>query len=68
MDPAQVEAAIAAEASQPLWDRAVGIWIDGGWAMIALAIVAFVIFGIGTDLFLTLRGKGFKGLDEEVWR
>ena len=68
MDPAQVEAAIAAEASQPLWDRAVGIWFDGGWAMIALAIVAFVIFGIGTDLFLALRGKGFKGLDEEVWR
>ena len=68
MDPAQVESAIAVEASKPLWDRAVGIWLDGGWAMIALAIVAFVIFGIGTDLFLTLRGKGFKGLDEEVWR
>ena len=68
MNPDQVAAALAAEANMSLWERAVGIWIDGGWAMIALAIVAFAIFGIGTDLFLLLKGKGFSRLQEETWR
>lgn len=68
MNPEQVAAALAEESRLPLWERAVGIWIDGGWAMIALAVVAFAIFGIGTDLFLTLRSKGFHGLRDETWR
>ena len=51
-----------------LWQRAVEIWLDGGWAMIPLALVAFVIFGLGSDLFLVLRSKGFKGLPETMWR
>lgn len=68
MNPEQVAAALAEESRLPLWERAVGIWMDGGWAMIALAVVAFAIFGIGTDLLLTLRSKGFHGLRDETWR
>ena len=68
MDPDRIATVITAEASLPLWDRAADIWIAGGWAMVALAIVAFAIFGIGTDLFLLLRAKGFKHLDEKEWK
>ena len=67
MDPDQIVTAITDEATQPLWDRAVQIWIAGGWAMFALAIVGFAIFGIGTDLLLVLRGKRFTHLDEAEW-
>lgn len=51
-----------------LWGQAVETWMDGGWAMIPLAVVAFIIFGLGTDLYMTLRGKGFKHLSESAWR
>ena len=51
-----------------LWGQAVETWMDGGWAMIPLAVVAFIIFGLGTDLYMTLRGKGFKRLSESAWR
>lgn len=68
MNPEQVAAAMAAESQLPLWERALGIWLDGGWAMVALAIVAFAIFGIGTDLFITIRSKRFQWMREETWR
>ncbi len=68
MNPEQIAAAMAAEANLPLWERALQVWLDGGWAMIALAVVAFAIFGIGTDLFLVIRSKRFQGLREETWR
>ena len=66
MNPEQIAAAMAAEAALPLWERALQIWLDGGWAMVALAVVAFAIFGIGTDLFLVIRSKRFQGLREET--
>ena len=31
-------------------------------------ISGFIIFGLGTDLYMTLRGKGFKRLSESAWR
>ncbi len=68
MDPEILAAAAAADANTPLWERAINIWMDGGWAMVALGLVAFAIFGIGTDLFLTIRSKRFKGLKEITWR
>ncbi len=68
MNPEQIAAAMAAEANLPLWERALQVWLDGGWAMIALAVVAFAIFGIGTDLFLVIRSKRFQSLREETWR
>ena len=51
-----------------LWFDAVTIWLDGGWAMIALAATAMVIFAVGTSVWLRLRAKGFAALPEEAWR
>ena len=42
-----------------LWEQAVEIWRAGGWAMIAIAIISFVMFGLGSHVHLRLLGKGF---------
>jgi len=51
-----------------LWTHAESIWIDGGWAMIAIAVVSVAIFGMGTHVYLKLRGKGFESVPERKWR
>ena len=51
-----------------LWDQASGIWLSGGWAMIAIAANALVIFALGMNVFLKLRGKGFLSVSEKKWR
>jgi len=51
-----------------LWSDAVAIWISGGWAMIPIAIVALLMFGIGTHLHLRLREKGYDRVPERRWR
>lgn len=51
-----------------LWIQAVDIWIAGGWAMIPIAIVAVVMFGIGLHIWLRLASKGFRAVPEKVWR
>jgi len=51
-----------------IWTEAQAIWLSGGWAMIALAVNAFVIFGIGVNAWLKLRAKGFHAVREQVWR
>ncbi|MEZ5978087.1 MAG: MotA/TolQ/ExbB proton channel family protein [Planctomycetota bacterium] len=51
-----------------LWSAARKIWLDGGWAMIAIAVIAFVMFSVGMRLFLALRRKGFKHVPERTWR
>jgi len=33
-----------------LWHEAWSVWIDGGWAMFAIAINATLMFGIGVDM------------------
>ena len=53
---------------QPLWDQAVGIWLSGGWAMIAIAAVAWVIFAMGANIWLRLSAKGFTSVREKTWR
>ncbi len=50
-----------------LWDQALAIWLSGGWAMIAIAVVALVMFSLGMDVYLRLAGKGF-GIREKKWR
>ncbi|MGD8376145.1 MAG: MotA/TolQ/ExbB proton channel family protein [Acidobacteriota bacterium] len=53
----------------PLVHDAVGIWISGGWAMIALAINAFLLFWIGINLWINLnRTKGLGRVSEAKWR
>lgn len=52
---------------QGLWDQALEIWISGGWAMIAIAAIALVMFGSGIRIWLKLSGKGL-GVREKTWR
>lgn len=50
------------------WDEATAIWASGGWAMGAIALVAAVLFGIGTHVYLALRAKRFASVPEATWR
>lgn len=54
--------------TQPFFDQAIGIWLSGGWAMIPIAAVAMIIFAVGTNVYLTLRGKGYRSVAERTWR
>ncbi|MCB9896915.1 MAG: MotA/TolQ/ExbB proton channel family protein [Planctomycetes bacterium] len=51
-----------------LWDHATEIWSSGGWAMPPIAIIAFVVFGLGIHVWLRLRAKGFETVPEHRWR
>ena len=51
-----------------LWQQAVEIWLSGGWAMIALAITALVMFSIGMNVLLRLHSKGYQSVSEKTWR
>lgn len=52
----------------PLWNQATAIWISGGWAMIAIAATALVMFGLGVQIWLKLSAKGFSSVPEKTWR
>lgn len=47
---------------------AVGIWIDGGWAMIALAVNSLILFAIGFNVWSRLRAMGHRSVPESRWR
>lgn len=51
-----------------VWEQAEGIWLSGGWAMIAIATIALVMFAMGMHVYLHLRSKGFQSVPEETWR
>lgn len=51
-----------------LWEQSVVIWIAGGWAMIAIAAVALLVFGLGMHVYLSLRSRGFESVPEKTWR
>lgn len=63
MDLATVETEL-----RKLWADAVEIWLAGGWAMIAIAVTALVLFGVGMSVWLRLLGKGFQRVPERTWR
>jgi len=50
------------------WTDAVEIWLAGGWAMIAIAVTALVMFGVGMSVWLRLLAKGFQRVPERTWR
>jgi biopolymer transport protein ExbB len=52
----------------PLVDHALTIWGSGGWAMIALAANAFVLFAVGAKVWLRLRSRGYRSVREKTWR
>jgi biopolymer transport protein ExbB len=51
-----------------LWSEANEIWLSGGWAMIAIASIAMVMFGVGVHVRLRLGETGFLRVPEETWR
>lgn len=56
------------EKFRAIFDPAVDIWLQGGWAMIVIAIIALVMFGLGVHMHLKLREKGFRKVSEKTWR
>lgn len=50
------------------WNEAYAIWLDGGWAMPAIALTSFVLFAVGMHVWLRLLAKGHQGVPEQVWR
>ena len=55
-------------AETPVVAKAIEIWLQGGWAMIALAGNALVLFGVGFQVWVRLRSTGFRSVKEKTWR
>jgi len=53
------------EEASSIWEQAIEIWSSGGWAMIALAVDALVIFYLGSSIFLRIRSKGYLYVTEK---
>lgn len=51
-----------------LWEQSTEIWNAGGWAMVAIAVIAMVMFSMGMHVHLGLRRKGFQAVPENTWR
>ncbi|HXV77656.1 MAG TPA: hypothetical protein VD788_15185, partial [Candidatus Polarisedimenticolaceae bacterium] len=51
----------------PIVQQSVEIWLSGGWAMIALAVNALILFGIGFRLWIRLRTQA-RSMPERKWR
>lgn len=51
-----------------IWSEASGIWVSGGWAMIAIAAIALMMFALGTHIYLRLVSKGFRTVPEGAWK
>ena len=52
------------EETKTIWEQAFAIWSSGGWAMIALAIDALIIFYLGSSIFFRIRAKGYLYVSE----
>ncbi len=56
------------EALAALWAAAIDIWVKGGWAMIAIAVNAVLLFGLGVHIQQRLWAKQFRSVPEKTWR
>lgn len=65
MPEAGSEMAMSVEA---LLAQAAEIWSAGGWAMPAIACVAFIMFALGVHVWLNLLAKGPGWIKESTWR
>ena len=52
----------------PFLEQVVAIWGSGGWGMIALAINALVIYGLGMFMLFKLGAKGAFRSPDRAWR
>ena len=57
-----------AEQAEATWEQAGTVWVDGGWAMYPLAVIALLMFGFGFHVLLNLREKQFQSVPEHTWR
>lgn len=48
--------------------QAIEIWQAGGWAMVALALNAFLLFALGVNLWMSIGFKGPGRVPESTWR
>ncbi|QDU70600.1 MotA/TolQ/ExbB proton channel family protein [Mucisphaera calidilacus] len=53
---------------QTFWTDATQIWLAGGWAMIAIAVVAMVLFAVGMHIYLRLKTRNVGYVKESTWR
>ena len=53
---------------QGLWTQALEIWKAGEWGMVALAVIALAMFGMGMHIYLRQRESGFQSVPEPTWR
>ncbi|MCC6356345.1 MAG: MotA/TolQ/ExbB proton channel family protein [Verrucomicrobiae bacterium] len=51
-----------------LLKQALDIWQKGGWAMVPLAIVSFMLFYKGMEIRLALKDKAYRRVAEPEWR
>lgn len=51
-----------------VFEEAQTIWRAGGWAMIAIAAIALVMFCVGLRVWVKLRRKRFRAVSEPTWR
>jgi biopolymer transport protein ExbB len=51
-----------------VFQEAFGIWRSGGWAMIALALNALILFALGINLWLNLKTHSTRKVPEETWK
>ncbi len=56
------------EQGKVLWEQAYSIWLSGGWGMIALALNALVLYGLGMHVLLKLNEKGFRNVPDRLLR
>lgn len=67
-NPGAIDIAWARAQLQSLWEQAVEVWLAGGWGMVAIAVNAIVLFGLGVHVQLRLREKRFLAVRESTWR
>ena len=51
-----------------LIQESIAIWLQGGWAMIALAADAVLMFAIGINLWLKYKTSGIRTVPDSKWR
>lgn len=56
------------EQGKVLWEQAYSIWLSGGWGMIALAVNALMLYGVGMHVLLKLNEKGFRNVSDRLLR
>lgn len=65
---ARLEIEQVLERARDLWGEATAIWGSGGWAMLPIAFISLVMFGLGTHIFMRLVAKRFRSVPERTWR